>query len=291
MADNYIDNRYINPNRNRAYDTRRDDDAFKTPSITLYDIDYAILHFLKEKINFQIEENGRMINVPVMYAGGETWAQIQRHGYLRDKTRKILTPIIIIRRSTLTEDDRFAQLDVRGNNAGNSVIIRPNRSPAFGKEFADRQIHDPYDQYQETDNSKRNSAFYVTVIPTLVKVTYELFIWAELQTQLNSIIEKLVPQNRLIWGDSYQFTTRILDFNFETLNDTGNDRIVRATTQLEVDGRLQEEYELYESDVVKAHSIKRFVFENEVEQPEIYPDHKPKIIRIPKSRLPNSNLE
>lgn len=291
MADNNIDNRFINPNRNRAYDTRRDNDSFKTPSITLYDIDYAILHFLKEKINFQIEENGRMINVPVMYAGGETWSQIQRHGYLRDKTRKILTPIIILRRTGMANDDRFAQLDIRGTNGSNSIIIRPNRSAAPGVSFSDRQIYDTYDQYQETDNSKKNVAFYATVLPTMVKVTYDLFIWTELQTQLNSIVEKFMPQSRLTWGDSYQFTTKVGDFSFESMNDTGNDRIVRATTQLEVDGRLQEEYELFESDVTKAYSIKRFVFENEVEQTEIYPDHKPKIIRIAKSRLPNANLE
>ena len=66
MADNYINNPFIDPSRNRSNDTRRDNDSFKTPSITLYDIDYAILYFLKEKINFQIEENGRMINVPVI---------------------------------------------------------------------------------------------------------------------------------------------------------------------------------------------------------------------------------
>lgn len=280
MADNYIDNRFIDPTRNRAYDTRRDNDSFKTPSITLYDIDYAILHFLKERMNFQIEENGRMIDVPVIYAGGETWSQIQRHGYLRDKSRKILTPILVLKRSTVIEDDRFAQLDVRGTNGANSVKIVPNR-----------QIHDPYDRYQETDNSKRNAEFFISVIPTMVKITYDLFIWSELQTQLNTIVQKIIPQNRLVWGDTYKFTTKVGDISFETLNDTGNDRIVKASMQLEVDGRLQEEYELYESDIIKAHSIKRFVFQNEVEQTEIYPDHKPKIIRIPKSRMPDTNLE
>ncbi len=280
MADNYTDNTINNQTRNRAYDTRRDTDSFKTPSITLYDIDYAILYFLKEKMNIQIEENDRVINVPVIYAGGETWSQIQRHGYLRDKTRKIQTPIIVLRRANILEDDRFPQLDVRGSNSGNTIIVKSST-----------QNTDPYDRYQETYNSKKNVEYYATVVPTLVKVTYDLFIWTELQTQLNSIVQKLIPQNRLVWGDTYQFTTRVGDVTFDTLNDTGNDRIIRASLQLEVDGRLQEEYELYESDVIKAHSIKRFVFENEVEQPEIYPDHKPKIIRIAKTRLPDPNLE
>jgi hypothetical protein len=182
-------------------------------------------------------------------------------------------------------------LDVRGTKGTNSIIIRPNRSTSGPNVVADRQLADPYDQYQETDNSKQNSEYFATVLPTMVKVTYDLFIWTELQTQLNSIVEKILPQNRLVWGDSYQFTTKVGDLSFETLNDTGNDRIIRASTQLEVDGRLRESYELFESDVIKAHSIKRFVFQNEIAQTEIYPDHKPKIIRIAKSRLPKSNLE
>lgn len=277
MADNFVNG--SNDERNRAYDTRRDNDSFKTPAITLYDIDYSILHFLKEQLNLQVEENGKMVPIPVMYASGETWAQIQRHGYMRDKSKKILTPMIILKRASVSADDRFSQLDVRGQYAPNYIV------------FPDRQQHDRYDFNQETENSKRNTEYFVTGVPEFIKCFYDVYVWTELTSQMNTIIESLLPQNRLIWGDEFKFVTSVGEMSLETLNDTGQDRIIRCQFQLEVDGRLLQEYELFEASVQKAHSIKRFVFENEVEQTEIYPDHKPKIIRFGKSRLPQKNFD
>lgn len=289
MADNFV---YGNMSeRNRAYDTRRDNDSFKTPSITLYDVDYAILYFLKETMNLKLEENGKTVDIPVMYASGEVWSQIQRHGYMRDKTRKLLTPMIVLKRSSVSPDDRFPQLDVRGEGRTNSLLIRSNRSPAVHTIFPDIQSHDRYDFNQETENSKRNVTYFISTVPEYIKCFYDVFIWTELNSQMNYIIESLLPQSRLVWGDEFKFTTKVGEMSIENLNDTGQDRLVRCQFQLEVDGRLLQEYELHESNITKAHSIKRFVFENELEQTEIYPDHKPKIIRFGKSRLPKRNFD
>lgn len=290
MADNFIKNNERSE-RNRAFDTRRDNDSFKTPSITLYDIDYAILYFIKERLNLQIEENGKMVPVPVLYASGETWAQIQRHGYMRDKTRKILTPVIILRRTSVAADDRFAWLDVRGIGYSNSIFISPYTSPNPLTAFPDRQESDIRDFNQETENSKPNFTYFATAKPELIKVGYDVFVWTELVSQMNNIVESFIPQDRLIWGDQFQFTTKVGEMSFENLNDTGQDRIVRCQFTLEVDGRLLQEYELFESNITKAHSIKRFVFKNEIEQTEIYTDHKPKVIRFGKSRLPKKNFD
>ena len=86
------------------------------------------------------------------------------------------------------------------------------------------------------------------------------------------------------------FTTTIGDYSFETINSTGEDRIVRCQVPLEVAGILQSEYEMKESTIRKAHTVKRVDFRNEVEQEEIYVDHKPKIIRMGGSRRPSKNF-
>lgn len=281
MADNYSNDNfmYSDQNTNRAYDTRRDNDTFITPSINLYDIDYAILYHLKNNIAFEVEENGKMIPVPVMFAGGETWSQIQRHGYLRDKTRKILTPIITIRRSSMLEDDRFSMLEIPGRLGANRLVVIP-----------DRQNHDIYDHLNGRYQTKDTKQYFLTVIPEYVRITYDLFIWTELTVQMNSIIEKLLPQNKLLWGDSFKFLTGVTDFTFETINDTGQDRLVRSQITLIVDGRLREEYRLKRSNLEKAYSTKRVDFMNEVEEPELYVTP-PKIIRSAKSRLPSRDFE
>ena len=56
---------------NRADQVRRDTDTIKTPTCTIYDVDYAIISYLREVVHPQIEEDGLKIDVPIMYANGE----------------------------------------------------------------------------------------------------------------------------------------------------------------------------------------------------------------------------
>lgn len=270
MADNYINTDLLaTEERNRAYDTRRDNDVFKTPAVTIYDVDYAMLYHLKNNMQFSITENGKEIPVPVMFASSETWAQVQKNGYLRDKMRKIMTPVIMLRRTGLVGDDRFADLTVSTNNGANTRIVT---GPV--------QTNSQYDWINKPNNNlgnrnKQSNTYFVSVLPDRVKVTYDLIIWTELTTDMNNIVQEINTQNRLLWGDVFQFVTRVSEFSFETLNQAGDDRIVKATTMLDVDGVLQMEYELRESTIYRAHSVKRVDFRNEVEQYELYPDFLP----------------
>lgn len=280
MADEILHGSFgIELPRNRAYDTHRDDDTFTTPSITLFDIDYAILWHLQKRIQPEVEENGKIVQVPVTMAAGEKWNQIQRHGYLRDRERKVMTPVITVKRNSMTPDLRVPKLDVAGDNGATQLIM-----------FPDTQMNNKNDWIHKNYNTKESKTYYLSVIPDHVIVSYDIYIWTELQIQMNKIIEQIVPQDRMPWGDVFQFTTKIGDYSFEALNNTGEDRVVRATVPIEVAGILQAEYELRKSTIRKAHSIKRVDFQNEVEQYDIYPDHKPKIIRPGYSRRPPKNF-
>lgn len=278
MAENYFNDNfmYTTPgDPNRAYATRRDNDTFTTPSINLYDIDYAILYHLKNNTNFEVEENGKLVTVPVMFASGEMWTQIQRNGYLRDRSRKLLTPIMALKRDTITADERFQFLKVQNPTSANRLIIRP-----------DRQNHDTHDWINKTHFTKRNQQYFISVIPEFIRVTYTVNIWTQLTVQMNSIVEKLITLDMDMWGDSFKFITKVGDMSFETISDTGDDRLVRTQCTLTVDGQLVPEYVLRESAIQKAYSLKRVDFINEVEQPELYVTP-PKIIRSAKSRLPS----
>jgi hypothetical protein len=285
MADNFVNSkiRQDDGTRNRAYDTRRDNDTFKTPSITIYDIDYAVLYQLKNKMKLTVNENGTEIPVPVMFSNGETWAQVQRHGYLRDKMRKVMTPIIMLRRTSVADDDRVPKLDIRDNTPGNSHIY-----------FTNIQKENAYDWVNKTTDLNRDDrtyTYYASVIPDHVRVGYDLIIWAEHTMQLNYIVQQLNTQNRLPWGDAMQFVTSLTEFSFETMNAAGEDRIVKATTTLEVAGILQAEYELNQSTITKAQTIKRVEFRNEVEQYELYPDYLPISIRFGQSRIEATDFQ
>lgn len=264
MAENRLKymNRSVGDSTNRAFDIRRDQDTFTTPVINIYDIDYAILYHLKNNLAFTIEENNQQIPVQVMFANGETWSQIQKHGYLRDKSRKVMTPVIAIRRTSIANDERFVKLDVPGINKTTANMY-------YGK----RQLSNQNDWVHKTN--RRSYEYFITTLPEYIRVSYDLYIWTELTTHLNYIVEELIPEHRMPWGDTMTFVTKISDIQFETINTIEEDRIVNAQMTLDVDGMIMPEYSSKLSTVRKAYTTKKVNFINEIEQYEIYPDHPP----------------
>jgi len=255
---------------NRAMDIRRDTDIFNIPSITIYDIDFAVLWHLQNKIRPQITDNGRIIDVPIIMDNGEKWSQIQDFGFLRDKDGKVQSPLITLRRTTFIADDRIPKLDLPNisstNDAGdinsNNVLIYTSN----------RQKNNQYDFLNELQNTKKSIEYYVTVLPEHVRVSYELMIWTDMVEQCNKIIELMWPQSRCPWGDSLTFTTYVLDPTFEVVNTLGEDRLVRCTVGLETAGQIQQQYELRQSNIRKAYSNKRIVFQNDRSQYDINVD-------------------
>lgn len=255
---------------NRSLDTRRDNDNFKIPSITIYDIDFAILSFLKNSISPQVERNGNVINVPVMFSNGEKWKQVQKDGILRDANSQILVPLILIKRNSITADDRFPTLKIGGENS--PIIYYPVQ-----------QLNNQHDLARM--NNDKSFELYAAPIPTYVRVSYELLVWADTTTHLNTIVESIIPHSKKPWGDQLQFVCNVQDYNFETVNNVGEDRALKCVIPLQVDGYLQNEYDLKESTVKKSYTIKRIDFKSEVEEEGFYIDYKPKIIAPANSRM------
>ena len=109
---------------NRANEVRRDNDTIKTPKCTIYDVDYAVMSYLREVIHPQVEQDGQLIDIPITYANGEKWAQVQKRGYMRDAKGKLMTPLIFIKRNNIVERDTMKKLDVNINPAGNSMTFK-----------------------------------------------------------------------------------------------------------------------------------------------------------------------
>lgn len=238
---------------NRAYETRRDTDTFKTPSISIYDVDFAILHFLKNSIVLKIEENGVMIDVPIIYASAEIWSQVQKQGYLRDVNKKLMTPYALIHRSSMSEDRRFRKLDVNHAPISSNIIITPK----------ERNFENQRDLHAKTQNSKPADEYYISVVPEFYQVRYDLVLYTTFVEQMNGLVQDIIVTSNFMWGDSYQFRTVVGDVQFSTINPGGQERITRASMPLTVDARLQNEFELRKSTLQKAFSIKRLVFRNE----------------------------
>tara|TARA_R100001510_G_C7651718_1_gene209449 strand:- start:54 stop:1034 length:981 start_codon:yes stop_codon:yes gene_type:complete len=243
------------PRTNRAEIMRRDNDRVKTQAITIYDIDYAVMSYIEEVIQPKLIENGKLIDVPVMFASGEKYVQIQSRGFMRDQKGKIMTPLISLRRSNIVERDTIKSLGVNENPSGMGIV--------HANKFS---IKNQYDKFNVLRGTKPAREYYVSPIPEYLDVSYEMLIWCEYTEQLNKLIEQLLPLSGFAWGTTWKFISLIGDASFETLNNTGEDRIVRATIPITTKGVLLAESELRMDNFQKQISVKKVTFKSETEQ-------------------------
>ena len=242
----------------RAQETRRDDDTIKTPSCTIYDIDNAVLTYITDVIRPEIIENESVIPVPVMYANGEKWSQIRANGFMYDAEDRLMTPVIALKRNSITERDTMKKLDVNWNpetrdDYARNTLLFENRYTKANR----------YDRFSVLQNSRPTRELYVSSIPEYVDVSYDLLIWAEYTEQLNSIVEQIMPTGGFAWGTTWKFITNIQDYSFETISTPGEDRVVRATLPLTTKGTLLMPYELKRSSLQKRYAVKRITFDGE----------------------------
>ena len=103
---------------------------------------------------------------------------------------------------------------------------------------------------------------YSINIPEYIDVEYDLLMWTDFTTQMNELVEQLMPYGGFAWGnESNKYRTHIRTLSFETINTVGNDRLVRCTAPLTVNGTLLGEQEYRLSTVQKKYSLKKLVWE------------------------------
>ena len=243
---------------NRAQQTRRDDDVIRTAQRTTYDIDYAIKWFIDNEIQPQLITNDGVIPVPVIFANGEKWDNVRRLGYLRDEKGMLQSPIIMLKRNSVVERDNQRTLDVNRPQSANQIIYKARYNAR--NRYEDELFPIP------TNPPANSEKLYVVDIPKYVTIEYDLMLWCDFTTQLNSLVDQILPYGRFSWGnESNKFPTAIGQFQFETVNTVGEDRLVRATTTLTVQGTLLSAHESRISTLKKMYSIKKLTFDQYVD--------------------------
>jgi hypothetical protein len=245
---------------NRADEIRRDNDTIKTPKCTIYDVDYAIISYLRDIIQPQIVEHDAVIDVPIKYASGEKWSSVRARGYMIDQSGKLMTPVIALRRNSIIERDTLKKLDVNWNPPSTNEYAR--NTLLFHSKYTRKN---QYDRFSVSQNTRPSRELYVSSVPEYVEVSYELSLWTQYNEQMNSLIEQIMPAGGYAWGTTWKFVTQIQDYTFEQSNGPGEERIVRAILPLTVKASLLMPFELHRSAVIKQYSVKRVVFGNETD--------------------------
>tara|TARA_R110002074_G_C12406037_1_gene654586 strand:- start:58 stop:1068 length:1011 start_codon:yes stop_codon:yes gene_type:complete len=215
-------------NINRGTITSRKDDNVKDVSIGLVDHDEAVMYYFNEVINPSVISNGDNINVPVMYGAPERWKAVQQDGYFRDKEGKLQVPLIMFKRNSI-EKRRDLGNKMDANN--------PQLYYTFQEKHNKRN---QYDNFSALQNKKPSQQFHAVVIPDFITLDYTCTIWCDYISQMNKLIESINYSSDSYWGDKekFQFNTKIDQFNNTTELTVGDNRIVKTTFGLKLQGYL-----------------------------------------------------
>ena len=213
---------------NRGYLYTRKDDDIKNPSVTLMDIDSAIMFYFEKIIKPSVEDNGENVKVPIMYSSPERWKAIQRDGFMRDKKKQIITPVITYRRTSIERDETVPQDKLDAND--------PHLFYTFEKKFSNLNR---YDNFSTQIGLLPQREYYNVTFPDYVTLSYDFIIWTTYIEQMNKIVEKIVYSDGAYWGDpdKLRFRTRIDSFTDATeISDV--ERLVRTNFTVTLRGYL-----------------------------------------------------
>jgi hypothetical protein len=220
-----------NPNTNTKLNrgeqvSFRDDDT-KPFSLGIKDIDEAVFYYFDNVIRPSVIQNGQRIAVPIKYGSPERWKDVQQDGYYRDDKGKIMAPLILMRRETITNDTIVNKLDA---NRLHNVRYVPK---SYTKKSA-------YDKFNILNNAYPLKEYYAMVVPDFVTVTYNCIAYTYYVEQLNKIVEAINFAANSYWGDPERFKFKALINSFSTTSETstGENRTVRANFDLTLKGYL-----------------------------------------------------
>lgn len=227
-------NSVINPKGELDQSTNRGNqvsmlgDNVETYKVGIKDIDTAIFYYFNEVLKPSVSQNGKMINVPVVYGSPERWAAMQKDGYYRDKNGKMQAPLIVFRRESIEKN----------RNLGNKLDANnPHNFGIFEKKFSKKNV---YDRFGILNNRVEQKELYAVAIPDYVNIVYSCIIYTDYVEQNNKIIEGINFASDSYWGNPSTFRFRAMIDNYTTSAEIvqGNDRIVKTEFQINLLGHI-----------------------------------------------------
>lgn len=203
-------------------------DNTKPFTVGIQDIDESIMYYFDNVIRPSVVQNGNRIDVPIIYGSPERWKSFQKDGYYRDKSGKIMLPLIMFKRDSL-EKNRQIGNKIDANN--------PNNFGIYQKKYSGGNA---YDNFTVLNNRIPEKEFVAVVYPDYVNITYSCTIATYYVDQMNKIIEAINYASDSYWGDPERFKFRAMIDNFTTAVETqiGSERSVRTTFNINLNGYI-----------------------------------------------------
>ena len=213
---------------NRSNKISKKGDKTKDYSIGIQDLDEAIFYYMNEIIQPSVIQNGQRVNVPIIYANPERWKSTQKDGFYRDKSGRIMNPIIAIKRDNIAKD-RAAYNKLDANQPNIYKFLNTNYTGT-----------NPYSRFDVLNNRKPDKRFEVVVVPDFVTLTYSCVIQTYYMEQLNKIVESMEYASDSYWGnpERYKFRAFIDSFATTTELTDNQERLVRSSFEVRLRGYI-----------------------------------------------------
>ena len=187
-------------------------------TLTLTDIDTAILYYFSEIILPIISSTYENIKIPLIYSNTEKWNHVRKDGYYRSQDGKLQIPLITFRRIGLEKNRTLS----------NKIDdLHPVVYMHAVKKWSDRNR---YIDRKKVKNINEEYEVYNIIIPDYVTINYEFIIWTDTIELMNSIVEAINYSADSYWGipEKFKFKIRIDNFNDESVLVSDNDRVIRT---------------------------------------------------------------
>lgn len=139
-----------------------------------------------------------------------------------------MAPLIMFKRDSL-DKNRTISNKLDANNPNNYSVSKKHYD-----------VRNEYNNFNVLNNRKPQIQYYATVVPDYVTITYSCAVFTYYVEQLNKIVEAIEYASDAYWGDPerYKFKTMIDSFGFQTELTQDNERIVRSTFNIKLNGYI-----------------------------------------------------
>jgi hypothetical protein len=203
-------------------------------SITLKDVDAAVLNHVKNVMKPRVRDANETFKIPVYYGNEERWKAVRKRGVLRDKNNSLILPLIMLKRTEVSRNDLSGQSfphDVKGK------FIDVVRNSRWSKD-------NQYDRFSVQQGINPVYENIVTRMPNYTDITYEFVLWTNFIEQMNPLIESFVDQSHTYWGDG---TNNKFLCNIDSVSDASEmnqdgERFIKSTFTVTTKAYLLPEY-------------------------------------------------
>jgi hypothetical protein len=203
-------------------------------TITLKDIDTAVMSHVKNVIKPKVKEANESVDVGIMYGNEERWVSVRKNGVLRDKNGALILPLIMLKRTGVDKNTTMAssfEHDVKREHADvvrNSNWSKKNR----------------YDRFSVQIGKKPVIENLVTTMPNFVNLSYDFVVWTSFIEQMNPLVETFADHNNTYWGSSedYKFLCKLDSITDASEMKQDGERFIKSTFSVTTSAYLLPEY-------------------------------------------------